>query len=83
MAGMAGPLQVRVASPDFSDWQNIDWSTLDPLMGNASMSPRLPGSVLTPSMGGNEGLYDFGPGFVSFLSSQQFSVDYSNLADIC
>lgn len=60
---MPGPLQVKVASPDFTDWQNVDWSTLSPLMSNASISP---GGFAGPSMGGDEVFFDFSAGYVRF-----------------
>ncbi|KAF2634912.1 hypothetical protein P280DRAFT_412585 [Massarina eburnea CBS 473.64] len=55
-----GPLQVQVASPDFTDWQNIDWppNNEDTTLGSSAGSP---------SLRGHEALYDFGSGFVSTL----------------
>lgn len=58
---MVGPLQVQVAEPDFIDWQNIDWSALsnqDQLLEDAE------GAFL----GADGGLFDFGSGYVSFIS---------------
>jgi hypothetical protein len=63
-ANTSGPLQVKVASPDFTDWQNIDWSALSPLMGNANISP---GSFAGPSVAGDEVVFDFSAGYVRFI----------------
>ncbi|KAF2682756.1 hypothetical protein K458DRAFT_54724 [Lentithecium fluviatile CBS 122367] len=52
----SGPLQVQVASPDFTDWQNIDWSALSPLMSNLSIPP---GGFSGATIGGDETFYDF------------------------
>jgi len=68
---MPGPLQVKVASPNFTDWQNIDWSALSPLMSSASISPE---GFTGPSMSGDEIIYDFGVGYVRFHYP-----DYSSL----
>jgi hypothetical protein len=63
-AGIAGPLQGEVNSPDFTDWQNIDWSALvSPGAGMVS-SPR---GCMTSAVEGNNGLFESGHGFVSAL----------------
>lgn len=56
---VAGPLQGNVNSPDFSDWQKIDWSTL------ATPTTDLPGGNMSPPIDGNNGLFESGNGFVS------------------
>jgi hypothetical protein len=63
-SNISGPLQIKVASPDFTDWQNIDWSTLSPLMANASISP---GGFSGSTAGGDESFYDPNAGYVRFL----------------
>lgn len=50
---VVGPLQSKVSEPDFVDWQNIDWVAL-----SSQSNQEL--ATATPSMGGEESLYDLG-----------------------
>ncbi|KAF9735703.1 hypothetical protein PMIN01_05618 [Paraphaeosphaeria minitans] len=60
-AGTAGPLQGKVNSPDFTDWQNIDWSTLGISTAETMASPgEFVGSPVEET-----GLFDPGNGVVS------------------
>jgi hypothetical protein len=54
---LAGPLQARVATPDFADWRNVDWSDVR----LHSKKPRLsPGGFLTSTeIRLDDILYDF------------------------
>jgi hypothetical protein len=63
-AGIAGPLQGKVNSPDFTDWQNIDWSALGSPAAEMISSP---GGFMTSPVEGNNGLFEPGNGFVSSL----------------
>ncbi|KAJ4345885.1 uncharacterized protein N0V89_012021 [Didymosphaeria variabile] len=57
----AGPLQGKVNSPDFTDWQNIDWSTLTSSITETITSP---GGFMGSPFEGNNGLFESGNGFV-------------------
>lgn len=54
VANVVGPLQTKVSEPDFMDWQNIDWAALS---NQGNQSHNITGG---PTLGGEEGLYDFG-----------------------
>jgi hypothetical protein len=58
-----GPLQTQVASPDFTDWQNIDWSVLTPF-NEGVVSPGGSSGIL-PEIGGDDLLYGICPNYVS------------------
>jgi hypothetical protein len=57
-----GPLQTHVSEPDFTDWQNIDWSML------SIHNPTTPRDGSNAPAGGSESLYDFG---FNYCSPQQ------------
>ncbi|KAF1975272.1 hypothetical protein BU23DRAFT_81123 [Bimuria novae-zelandiae CBS 107.79] len=57
----AGPLQGKVNSPDFTDWQNIDWSTLTSPITETTASP---GVYMGSPVEGSNGLFESGNGFV-------------------
>lgn len=56
----AGPLQDKVNSPNFTDWQNIDWSTLA-----TSETVSAPGGYARSPIDGSNGLFESSSGFVS------------------
>ncbi|PVI08082.1 hypothetical protein DM02DRAFT_690515 [Periconia macrospinosa] len=66
-ANTVGPLQVRVASPEFVDWQEIDWSILTPFNNEHAQSSgsNMAGNGSEPGAGSEEPLYEFGSGYVS------------------
>lgn len=74
----AGPLQGKVNSPDFTDWQNIDWSALT---APAETASPLDEFMVSP-IDGSSGLFESGNGFVS-LFREILALDYSMLADGC
>lgn len=74
----AGPLQGKVNSPDFTDWQNIDWSTLTTPVETASSLDEFMASPID----GGSGLFEPGSSFVS-LFCDILAADYSILADGC
>ncbi|KAF2442003.1 hypothetical protein P171DRAFT_59596 [Karstenula rhodostoma CBS 690.94] len=59
--GTVGPLQGKVNSPDFTDWQNVDWSTLTSPAAETMFSP---GGFMASPVDGSNGLFDSGNGFV-------------------